>query len=179
VEPVDSQQAIASYQQEVNQLAERAEEAKAKLKELTGSAASPDGAVTVTTNAGGALQSLVFGAKADELPKEKLASLVLATARRAQGQAAQQITGIMAPLVGENSEAMRFVQENIPALPPEQPDEAAADGGRVAFNEEEQVAYSAEQPRFQPAPPAQPRRPRPADDDDEDGFDFVARRSDR
>jgi DNA-binding protein YbaB len=139
VDPVDSRQAIASYEREVADLAERAEEAKAKIRELAGTASSSDGAVTVTVNAGGALQNLTFGARAEEMPRERLAATVVATAKRAQAQAAQQITGIMAPLVGEDSDAMRFVQEHIPV--PEVPDEPgapAAAGDQVPFNEEDE-----------------------------------------
>jgi hypothetical protein len=70
-------------------------------------------------NAAGALQSLSFGSRADDLPRERLAALILSTARRAQIQAAQQVTSILAPIVGEDSDAMRFVQEQIPV--PEEP----------------------------------------------------------
>jgi DNA-binding protein YbaB len=136
---VDSRQAIASYEQEVADLAERAEEAKAKIKELAGTASSSDGAVTVTVNAGGALQNLTFGPRAEEMPRERLAATIVATAKRAQTQAAQQITGIMAPLVGEDSDAMRFVQEHIPAPEvPDEPGEPAAPGDQVPLNEEDE-----------------------------------------
>ena len=113
---------LSSYLQEVDALAKKAEEAKKQLKELSGSLTSGDGAVTLTVNAAGALQSLSFGAKADDMPKAQLATLILSTARRAQIQAAQQVTSILAPIVGEDSDAMRFVQEQIPV--PEEPQEA-------------------------------------------------------
>lgn len=113
---------ISSYQQEVEALAQKAAEAKRQLKELSGSLTSGDGAVSVTVNAAGALQQLSFGKRADELPRAQLAALILATARRAQVQAAQQVTSILAPLVGEDSDAMKFVQQQIPV--PEEPEDA-------------------------------------------------------
>lgn len=141
---------LSSYLREVDALAGRAEEAKKQLKQLSGSLTSGDGAVTVTVNAAGALQNLTFGPRADDLPKARLASLILATARRAQIQAAQQVTSILAPIVGENSDAMRFVQRQIPV--PEEPD------GTWATSEPAQAPPT--------PPPSGPRQVgRPGDED--------------
>lgn len=128
---------ITSYQREVEDLARKAEEVKRKLKELSGSLTAGEGAVSLTVNAAGALQSLTFGPRAEEMPRAQLAALVLSTARRAQIEAARQVTSILAPLVGEDSDAMRFVQRQIPV--PEEPEDV---------------------------PPASQRRPRAADADD-------------
>lgn len=173
---------MSSYLQEVEALARKAETAKQQLKQLTGSLTSGDGAVSLTVNAAGALQSLSFGPKADDLPKARLATLILSTARRAQIQAAQQVTSILAPLVGEDSDAMRFVQEQIPipAEPEDDPATSEPQQPRVAYNEEQRDAYQAGNqppgfgpPRFQPPvptpqpPPVRPRvRPRGDTDDD-------------
>ncbi|NKQ54943.1 YbaB/EbfC family nucleoid-associated protein [Amycolatopsis sp. K13G38] len=99
----------------------KAEAAKARLQQLSATLSSQDGAATVTVNASGALQNLAFGPKARELPLERLAAVVLATAQRAQAQAAAQITEIMAPVVGTDSDAMQFLREQFPA--PEAPEE--------------------------------------------------------
>src|SRR5689334_22031124 len=105
------------------EIARRAAEAKARLQRVSATATSADGAVTVTVNTAGALQELTFGPRADELPRTRLAQAVLATAKRAQLDAAQQLTGIMAPVIGERSEAMEFLKEQIPApeVPTEEP----------------------------------------------------------
>lgn len=171
---------MSSYMQEVQALAQKAEEAKKQLKELTGSLTSGDGAVTLTVNAAGALQSLSFGARAEEMPRAQLASLVLSTAKRAQIKAAQQVTSILAPIVGEDSDAMRFVQQQIPV--PEEPDDGldASDHQqpRIAYNEEQRDAYQAaptpppfqpQAPRFQP-PSAPQSRPRPQRNDVDDDY---------
>lgn len=162
---------MSSYMQEVEVLARKAEEAKKQLKQLAGSLTSSDGAVTLTVNAAGALQSLSFGPRADEMSKAQLASLILSTARRAQMQAAQQVTAILAPIVGENSDAMRFVQEQIPV--PEEPETppAASQPQQMRFGYEP----PAQPPRFAPptpppppAPPAAPPRHRAPGRDDDD-----------
>jgi DNA-binding protein YbaB len=115
---VNPNELLSEYMQEVDALARRAQEAKKQLKQLSGTLTSSDGAVTLTVNAAGALQALSFGPRAEDMPKERLAALILSTARRAQIEAAQQVTSILAPIVGEDSDAMRFVQQQIP-VPPE------------------------------------------------------------
>ncbi len=167
---------MSSYLREVEALAKKAETAKQQLKQLAGSLTSGDGAVSLTVNAAGALRSLSFGPRADELPKAQLASLILATARRAQIEAAQKVTSILAPLVGEDSDAMRFVQEQIPVPvePDEDPTTSEPQQPRVAYNEEQRDAFQSapRPPRFQPPvpvpqPPARPGvRPRVDADDD-------------
>lgn len=103
------------------EIVRRAAEAKASLERVSATATSADGAVTVTVNTSGALQELRFGPRADELPRARLAAAVVATAKRAQVQAAQQLTSVMAPVIGADSDAMKFLREQIPA--PELPEE--------------------------------------------------------
>jgi DNA-binding protein YbaB len=157
---VNPEEMVASYQQEVSNLKQRAEEAKKQLKALTGTLTSPDGAVTVTVNAAGALQSLSFGPRADEMSRAQLSALILSTARRAQAKAAGGITQIMAPLIGENSKAMEFVKEQISVI--EEPDDPSAPSDpqtpqRIAYNEEQRDAYQTAPGR----PPQQAPAPQP------------------
>lgn len=159
----DPHQLLDDYEQRTAALLERAEEAKAQIAGLTGSATSSDGAVTVSVSAGGALLNLSFGAKADDMPKDRLAAVVMSTAKRAQAQAVGQIATIMAPVIGENSDAMRFVQEQIPPI--DIPDDEVGEPvprRQFVVNEEQQDATAT-----QPAPPPRPAR-RPAEDDDSD-----------
>jgi DNA-binding protein YbaB len=137
-------------------IARRAAEAKARLERVSATASSADGAVTVTVNTSGALQELTFGPRADELPRARLAQAVLAAAKRAQVDAAQQLTAVMAPVIGPDSDAMKFLREQIPA--PEVPEETP----RQEFTET-------------PSPPVRPARP-PRPDDDEDFGGPILRR---
>ncbi|MET9230892.1 YbaB/EbfC family nucleoid-associated protein [Lentzea sp. NPDC003310] len=156
----DPNQLIEDYEQRTAALLEQAEEAKSRIATLTGAATSTDGAVTVSVSAGGALLGLSFGTKADEMPKDRLAALVMATAKRAQAQAVGQIATIMAPLIGDNSEAMQFVQSQIPPIDvPDEPAPAAPQ--QFVVNEEQQDAAAT-----RPAPPRPARRP--VEDDDTD-----------
>jgi DNA-binding protein YbaB len=164
---VDPKQIVDSYTQDVSNLAARAAEAREEIKHLAGTASSQDGAVTVTVNGGGALQSLSFGPAADHLPRSRLAGMVMATARRAQAQASQQIIAIMTPLVGADSDAMRFVEEQIPPadLPDESTETELSDyPGNQALNEE------LTEPPVPNRPEPSPIRRRPIADEDEEGF---------
>jgi DNA-binding protein YbaB len=160
---VDPKQIVDSYTQDVSALAERAVEAREQIRHLAGTASSQDGAVTVTVNGGGALQSLSFGPAADEMPRSRLAAMVMSTAQRAQAQASQQILAIMTPLVGEDSDAMRFVESQIPPahLPEESAETELSDyPGGQPLNEEDLVRK----------PEPAPIRRRPIADDDDEGF---------
>ncbi|MFD4673551.1 YbaB/EbfC family nucleoid-associated protein [Lentzea sp. NPDC058450] len=155
----DPNQLIEDYEQRTAALLDQAEEAKSQIANLTGAATSSDGAVTVTVTAGGALLSLSFGHKADDMPKDRLAALVMSTSKRAQAQAVAQIATIMAPLIGDNSEAMQFVQSQIPHIDvPDEPTPQAPP--QFVVNEEQQEAAAHQ-------PPPRPAR-RPAEDDDTD-----------
>src|SRR3569833_3122645 len=134
-------------------IARRAAEAKARLERVSATASSADGAVTVTVNTSGALQELTFGPRADELPRARLAQAVLAAAKRAQVDAAQQLAAIMAPVIGADSDAMEFLREQIPTpeLPPEEP----APSHREFTGTQRET----------PPPPVRPARPRPGDDE--------------
>jgi len=164
---VDPKQIVDSYTQDVSGLAERAVEAREQIRNLAGTASSQDGAVTVTVNGGGALQSMSFGPAADDMPRGRLADMVMTTARRAQSQASQQILAIMAPLIGEDSDAMRFVEEQIPPaqLPEETVETELSDypGGK-ALNDEELVEQVA------PRPEPTPIRRRPIADEEDESF---------
>lgn len=166
---MDPNKIVDSYTQDVEALTARAAEARERIRNLAGTASSQDGAVTVTVNGGGALRGLSFGPAADQVPRSRLADLVMTTARRAQAQASQQILAIMAPLVGEDSDAMRFVEEQIPpaTLPEETAETELSDyPGGHALNEE----YLAEEPASKRPEPS-PIRRRPIAEDDDEGFD--------
>jgi DNA-binding protein YbaB len=159
----DPHQLIEDYEQRTAALLERAEEAKSQIANLTGSATSSDGAVSVSVSAGGALLSLSFGSKADDVPKDRLAALVMSTAKRAQAQAVGQIATIMAPVIGENSAAMEFVQSQIPPIDiPDEPDLTPPPPQQFVVNEDQQDAAAS-----QPAPSTRPAR-RPVEDDGTD-----------
>jgi DNA-binding protein YbaB len=153
---VNPNQLVSSYEQEIAEIAGRAEEARERIKNLVSSVSSPDEAVTVRVSGGGALEGISFGDRADQVPKERLAAEIMAAVRRAQAQASQQVIAIMGELVGEDSDAMRFVREQIPDAEEPESDFAESYPGQQAMEDEP------------PAEPEQPRRRAAAVDDDDD-----------
>jgi hypothetical protein len=100
--------------------------------------------------------------------------MVMATARRAQAQASQQIIAIMTPLVGEDSDAMRFVEEQIPpsVLPEETAETELSDyPGGQALNEDLAEREPPPPPPNKPEPAPVRRRPIAEDEDETFGMD--------
>jgi DNA-binding protein YbaB len=114
MEPTEADDWISSYLRRAEETQAMAEEAKSKLAQVAAQLSSPDEAVTLTVNASGALQTLQFGSAAERMSRDQLAGSVLATAHRAQAQAAQQVAAAMSPLIGQDSEAMDFLRQRIP-----------------------------------------------------------------
>ncbi len=110
---MDGEQWLASYRERLGTLGMRAAQARDALAGVEATASSRDGAVTVTVDPAGALQRLVLGERSAELSRVQLAAAVLATAREAQGEAARRAAEAVAPLLGEDSEAMRVVRAHL------------------------------------------------------------------
>lgn len=143
--PDSSQQGIAG-------LVERAEAVKNRISALSGTATSQDGAVTVTVNAGGAVQNLSFGQAAERMPRARLAASIMSALRQAHTAAARQLPAVMATLADEDSAAMRYAKNQVPAAAESGPAISSAQPQRTTRN----------------APPPQARRERENIDDDYD-----------
>jgi DNA-binding protein YbaB len=160
---------------EIADIAQRARETKERLQRIAATETSKDGAATVTVNVSGALQQLTFGPKADQMSRTELAAAVLATAHRAQARASQQLTAVMGPLIGPDSDAMKFLEDQVPTpeAPEEEPPAAAPQWN---FTPEQRVGPQ------RPAAPTPPPAPRPArqrpvpDEDDEHYGDSILRK---
>jgi DNA-binding protein YbaB len=101
----DPVETIRAYEQRVQEIAARAGTARARMAALRPTATSPDGAVTVTVTAVGALADLSFGPAAADLDLPELARLVVATAHTARLEAARQTESAVAELVGADAAA--------------------------------------------------------------------------
>ncbi len=111
---MDGEQWLDGYRHRVSEIERRAERVRAKLDRVAATVISPDGAVCVAVSPAGALQALTLGPGADELSRADLAATILATARRAQDQAAREATETLRPLLGEDSAAMDFLRSQLP-----------------------------------------------------------------
>lgn len=97
-EPGDARAWLADYRSRMEDLRGRAERAQARLAGLTATASSRDSAVTVTVDGSGALVELRFGARAEEMPRARLAELVLSLSREAAAEVARQVRAVVEPV---------------------------------------------------------------------------------
>jgi DNA-binding protein YbaB len=111
----DSFDVLAKQKQRFEALRARAEGAQAQLAENHSTVSSPDGAVTIAVNAGGQLEQLRLGAKADGKTMLQLTDTIMKTYRRACAEAAARTIDIMADLSGENSMTVTTLKANLPA----------------------------------------------------------------
>jgi DNA-binding protein YbaB len=111
---MDGERWLASYQQELRDIGARATKAQQALAGVRATAASRDGAVTVTVDPAGALQGLVLSERTEAMTRVQLAATVLATAREARARAAREAAEAVAPLIGADSGAMRVLRQHLP-----------------------------------------------------------------
>jgi DNA-binding protein YbaB len=110
---MEPDQWLAQYGQKIDQAKQNAAQAETQLGGVGGSATSPDGLITVTVNASGALMDLVLRPGVRDLDPERIASTVLAAAGQAQRTAAGRVVEIMTEFIGD-SPALDFVKAQMP-----------------------------------------------------------------
>ena len=124
---MDPQQWLRDYQARGEAMVRRSQEFREQLQDISETATSSDGAVTVTVNPGGALQDLTFSPRIRQLSEAELAQLTLRTAREAQNRVAHRIAALVEPVSGDGT-AMAFLRGQLPPLDNNQGD----DRGRSA-----------------------------------------------
>ncbi|WP_328608262.1 YbaB/EbfC family nucleoid-associated protein [Amycolatopsis sp. NBC_00345] len=175
---------LASFTAEVEGIRAKADEMAERLRTATGTARTPDGAVSVTVGAAGVLQGITFGAKAYHRPPEVLSAMVMQLIATAQKEVSAEVYDAFGGLVGgEDSEAMAILQEFVPQ--PDEEDEPAPPaaapspsgaappppGGAPPPRPQQPPAPpppAAAPPQQQSPPPPSPRRPArsaPVEDD--------------
>jgi DNA-binding protein YbaB len=110
---MDPQEWLLQYDEQLKAVAARAEQADKALRDVGGSATSPNGDVIVQVSASGVTTGLVLRPGIRELEPDALARLILETTRTAQRDAGAQVVEAMRGLVGD-SEALEVVKANLP-----------------------------------------------------------------
>jgi DNA-binding protein YbaB len=106
---------------------EQAEQARAQLAENTVTRSDSEGVVTVVVGAAGVMQSIRFGARANQLQPAQLSSVVMRTYGQACQEAAARSQQIVGQLVGPDSPTLQLMRA---AVPPDPDDDAAPGGAR-------------------------------------------------
>jgi DNA-binding protein YbaB len=110
---VDPQQWFLEYDEKLKEAAARAEQADQALREVEGSATSPDENVYVRVSASGATIELSLRPGVRDLEPDALARLIMETTRKAQRDVGGQVVDTMRELVGESA-ALELVKSNLP-----------------------------------------------------------------
>lgn len=131
--------AFAQFTAELEELRTKAEQVQNRIRSASATARSADGAVTVTVGPGGVVQNLTLDSRAYRRPPEALSALILQLIGVAGRQVSTQVAAALSTLVGEDSQAMRLLEE----FAPQEPD----------------ADQRAEPAPPRPPPPAPPRQP--------------------
>jgi YbaB/EbfC DNA-binding family len=111
---MDPEQWLAQYDKRLTDVAERAKEAGARLRQVGGTATSPRGEVEVRVGASGVLEDLTLTPAARSLESDELARLILDTTRKARHAVSAQIAGISTKYFGEGP-ALEVIKQYLPA----------------------------------------------------------------
>jgi hypothetical protein len=111
---MDPEQWLAHYDKRLSEVATRAKEASARVRQVGGTATSPRGEVEVRVGAGGALEDLTLTPAARTLESDELARLILDTTRRARHAVSAQIAGIATEYFGAGP-ALEVIKQHLPA----------------------------------------------------------------
>lgn len=154
---------IADYQRRVAAVAEKAQAARERMAAIHGTETSSDGAVTVSVNVQGALESVRFGPSAASLSLDSLATTIVSTSQKARVRAARAAADVLEPLVGADSAAMAEVRARIPTEAPFDGTDGRPD--RDGLNEDDTAS-----PTASAAPPRTVRTQSDDGDDAETGY---------
>ncbi|MFD1149503.1 YbaB/EbfC family nucleoid-associated protein [Saccharothrix hoggarensis] len=110
---MEPDQWLAQYGEKIEQAKRNAAQVETQLGGVGGSATSPDGLITVTVNASGALTDLILRPQLRGEDPERISGAIMTAVAKAQRAAAGQVVQIMTEFVGD-SPALEFVKSKMP-----------------------------------------------------------------
>lgn len=110
---MEPDQWLAQYGEKIEQAKRNAAQAETQLGSVGGSATSPDGLITVTVNASGALTDLILRPQLRGEDPERISGAIMTAVAQAQRAAAGRVVEIMTEFVGD-SPALEFVKAKMP-----------------------------------------------------------------
>ncbi|MFE2755861.1 YbaB/EbfC family nucleoid-associated protein [Actinosynnema sp. NPDC059335] len=110
---MEPDQWLAQYGEKIEQARRNAAQAETQLGSVGGSATSPDGLITVTVNASGALTDLILRPQLRGEDPERISGAIMTAVAQAQRAAAGRVVEIMTEFVGD-SPALEFVKSKMP-----------------------------------------------------------------
>jgi DNA-binding protein YbaB len=110
---MEPDQWLAQYGEKIEQAKRNAAQAESQLGGVGGSATSPDGLITVSVNASGALTDLILRPQLRGEDPERISGAIMTAVAQAQRVAAGRVVEIMTEFVGD-SPALEFVKSKMP-----------------------------------------------------------------
>ncbi|WP_158842591.1 YbaB/EbfC family nucleoid-associated protein [Saccharothrix deserti] len=110
---MEPDQWLAQYGEKIDQAKRNAAQVETQLGGVGGSATSPDGLITVTVNASGALTDLILRPQLRGEDPERISGAIMTAVAQAQRAAAGKVVEIMTEFVGD-SPALEFVKAKMP-----------------------------------------------------------------
>ncbi|MEV8438450.1 YbaB/EbfC family nucleoid-associated protein [Actinosynnema sp. NPDC051121] len=110
---MEPDQWLAQYGEKIEQAKRNAAQAESQLGGVGGSATSPDGLITVSVNASGALTDLILRPQLRGEDPERISGAIMTAVAQAQRAAAGKVVEIMTEFVGD-SPALEFVKSKMP-----------------------------------------------------------------
>jgi DNA-binding protein YbaB len=110
---MEPDQWLAQYGEKIEQAKRNAAQVETQLGGVGGSATSPDGLVTVSVNASGALTNLILRPGLRGEDPERISGAIMTAVAQAQRAAAGQVVQIMTDFVGDGP-ALDFVKTKMP-----------------------------------------------------------------
>lgn len=163
--PEQVEQQLEEWARQAEQKAERYQQMGAAVSAVGATESSPDGMVSVTVNASGAISNLVLSDQIRTHSGADVAAQIMACMQRAQSRLAAQVAAAMQATIGDDQSTIDTVVSGYEQRFPEpvEPQSAPEQGYRRIGEIEDDEVQSPERPERR-AP-----RPRPNDDDDWDG----------
>ncbi|MFC7343769.1 YbaB/EbfC family nucleoid-associated protein [Saccharopolyspora griseoalba] len=117
------EQWLAAMQERADEMVRQSQEVQQNLQDMAETAAEPDGSVSVTVSANGALKDLHIDKQALSRGPERLKAAILQLAGQAQAKVAGRVVEAVEPVAG--SDGLEFLRSQLPADP-----DAATDQSR-------------------------------------------------
>jgi DNA-binding protein YbaB len=172
---------LTNFQSRMQDVQQKAARLTEGLAASSASKSSPDGAVTVTVGANGALLNLEFGRRVAEHAPPQLSALIMRTVRDAQRAASEKVGEALQEFGDDGAIMAQYAnfQPPPPEDPPSGPAQNHPESGAFAQPPEPDPVTPPQPaaatpppppaPPAPPSPPAAPRRSRPGAGSDDDG----------
>ncbi|KAA5833726.1 YbaB/EbfC family nucleoid-associated protein [Saccharopolyspora hirsuta] len=159
---------VREWQERAAEKAEKYGQLQQQIEQIVVTESSRDGAIQVTVNSSGILQSLELTESASSRPMAKLGAEIMRTVQLAQSKVPDLVQQVVDDTVGMDDSAAAHMVSESRRFFPEPPEDEEEQSRTSGLREMEVPMEDDYEPP--PKPPQQPPRRRPVEDFDDDDF---------